>query len=254
MFWAYGAQDGMRCKKNLLDQSFKVCICFIECWFHFSFNVLHCNVTALVSNNRTSTQNVIGLLWGTGLPFWFEAWFDCFLQLKLFGTGNLWKLGARCWRPTLVGFSFGRLHQLLPALSGIFLYISYLLFVHISFLFHACAHLGPPFFGVQARLDSFTTQTFRDRESFNLHEGNERKGNKRALMEMKGKKRENGPLWLITLRGQPPLCATPLLMFSFIHSFASCTVTHGQGKPMALLTWQKTKGVNFRAPLSGVTE
>ena len=47
---------------------------------------------------------------------------------------------------------------------------------------------------------------------------------------------------------------TNTLFFSFIHSFASCTVTHGQGKPMALLTWQKTKGVNFRAPLSGVTE
>ena len=42
---------------------------------------------------------------------------------------------------------------------------------------------------------------------------------------------------------------------SFIHSFASCTVTHGQGKPMALLTWrQKAKCANFRAPLSGVTE
>ena len=41
----------------------------------------------------------------------------------------------------------------------------------------------------------------------------------------------------------------------FIHSFASCTVTHGQGKPMAILTWrQKTKCANFRAPLRGVTE
>jgi len=28
----------------------------------------------------------------------------------------------------------------------------------------------------------------------------------------------------------------------FIHLFASCTVIHGQGKPTALLTWQK-KGV-----------
>ena len=26
---------------------------------------------------------------GTGLPFWFEVWFDCFFQLKHFGTGNL---------------------------------------------------------------------------------------------------------------------------------------------------------------------
>lgn len=41
--------------------------------------------------------------------------------------------------------------------------------------------------------------------------------------------------------------------FLFIDSFASRTVTHGQGKPMALLTWHKTKGVNLRTPLNGVT-
>ena len=52
-----------------------------------------------------------------------------------------------------------------------------------------------------------------------------------------------------------PMC----IVISF-HSFAPCTVTHGQGKPMALLTWQqKTKCANLRAPLSraprsGVTE
>jgi len=42
--------------------------------------------------------------------------------------------------------------------------------------------------------------------------------------------------------------------FSFIDSFALRTVTNGQGKPMALLTWQKTKGVNFGTPLNGVTK
>ena len=158
MFWAYGAQDGMRCKKNLLDQSFKVCICFIEkCWFHFSFNVLHCNVTALVSNNRTSTQNVIGLLWGTGLPFWFEAWFEYFLNSNFLKEKHL-------------------------------------------------VVLGPGIFQLAWR------------------NGNDRKGNKRALMEMKGKERENGPLWLITLRGQPPLCATPLLMTVF--NSTSCIVSY----------------------------
>ena len=67
-------------------------------------------------------------------------------------------------------------------------------------------------------------------------------------------------------RGMPPARPSPIcpidrwlhpihFIHSFIHSFASCTVTHGQGKPMALLTWrQKTKCANFRAPLSGVTE
>ena len=45
------------------------------------------------------------------------------------------------------------------------------------------------------------------------------------------------------------------IIYFFIHSFASCTLTHGRGKLMALLTRrQKTKCVNFRALLSGVTE
>ena len=45
-------------------------------------------------------------------------------------------------------------------------------------------------------------------------------------------------------------CLVTIMRDDFIHSFASCTVTQGQGKPMALLTWrQKTKCANFRAPL-----
>ena len=37
----------------------------------------------------------------------------------------------------------------------------------------------------------------------------------RHIVEMKGKGKENGPLSLITLRGQSPLCATPQLMTCF---------------------------------------
>ena len=80
----------------------------------------------------------------------------------------------------------------------------------------SCGVPGCPF-GLRLDLIVFYNSNFSGPGIFQLawRNGNERKGNKRALMEMKGKERENGPLWLITLRGQPPLCATPLLMTCF---------------------------------------
>ena len=77
----------------------------------------------------------------------------------------------------------------------------------------SCGVPGCPF-GLRLDLIVFFNSNFLGPGIFQLawRNGNERKGNKRALMEMKGKNNENGPLWLITLRGQPPLCATPLLM------------------------------------------
>ena len=63
------------------------------------------------------------------------------------------KLGRCCWRPTVAAVSFGRLHLLLPALSGYFWYILCYLFT-CHFFFTPVPTWARHFFGGRARLGS----------------------------------------------------------------------------------------------------